>query len=385
VVTYLDPAGVRARGPLTVEVPFKIPIADFAGCFAYLAYYVVRPDIYDKGANPIGTGPFKYESFTPGKSSTFVANKDYWGGAPYVDEQVVNSSFTDENARANALLSGSIDILPSMVPALAKANASNSAIYIEHASGSNTFYIQCRVDLAPFKDPRVMVALKMLCDRPQMVESVFSGYADEGNDLIGPGLPDYAGPDVFPIRKYDPEQAKSLLKAAGYDGLTVTQYTSPLSPGWVEGATDYAQQAAKGGVQVKLVNVNPSIYSTPQGPAGGYGKYPMYSDAPGGGSGVPSLTQQSLILFLSTAPYNGNHFGDAQTDKVLLDAVGELDDTKAQEKWTAFQKIIYERGGSIVYGVPNYLDGYGKRVRGVHTTAAGPVNNFNVSKAWLAQ
>ena len=108
----MDLGRVRARSPLTVEVPFKIPIADFPGVVAGYFYYITRPDIYEKGAMPIGTGPFKYQSFIPGQRAVFVANKDYWGGAPYVDQQIINSSFTDDSARMNALLSGSIDIAP---------------------------------------------------------------------------------------------------------------------------------------------------------------------------------------------------------------------------------------------------------------------------------
>ena len=67
----------------------------------------------------------------------------------------------------------------------------------------------------------------------------------------------------------------------------------------------------------------------------------------------------------------------------MFDAIGELDSAKAAEKWNGIQKILYDRGGSITFGVGDYVDGYAKRVRGVKTTAAGWVNNSDVSKAWL--
>src|SRR3954447_17465568 len=93
----IDIKRVRATGPLTVEVPLKVPVADFPGLTTNFAYYITRPNAYAKGVRPIGTGPFKYHSFTPGKHSVFVANRDYWGvsGGPYVDQQVIDSSFTD--------------------------------------------------------------------------------------------------------------------------------------------------------------------------------------------------------------------------------------------------------------------------------------------------
>ncbi|HWI74892.1 MAG TPA: ABC transporter substrate-binding protein, partial [Baekduia sp.] len=61
----IDAERVRARGPLTVEIPFRFPVADFPGVVSLISFYIVRPDAYKKGTRPIGTGPFKYESFTP--------------------------------------------------------------------------------------------------------------------------------------------------------------------------------------------------------------------------------------------------------------------------------------------------------------------------------
>src|SRR3954469_55072 len=196
--SLIDTSKVKARGPLTVEVPCKVPLADFPGVSAYFAYYITRPDIYKKGVKPIGTGPFKYESFTPGKQSVFIANKDYWGvdGGPYIERQIVDSSFREDTALVNALLSGAIDIAPDLPPAQAKAHQNSGQIAVGQAVGVNTLYAACRVDLAPFKDPRVMQALKLLCDRKQMVESVFSGFAQQSNDLMGNGLPYFPGPDV---------------------------------------------------------------------------------------------------------------------------------------------------------------------------------------------
>ncbi|HWI70961.1 MAG TPA: ABC transporter substrate-binding protein, partial [Baekduia sp.] len=332
-----------------------------------------------------GTGPFKYESFTPSKQSVFAANTNYWGGAPYVSRQVVNSSFADEGARMNALLSGAIDISPVVPPALAKANAANGQIHLGTAHSVETFSFNCRVDVAPFNDPRVVQALKLLCDRQQMVDSVFSGYASQSNDLYGPGLPYYADSGVLPVRRHDPEQARSLLQTAGHSDLTVTIYTSDLAAGWVDGATLYAQQAAAGGVKVKVVKVNPSVYYTTQGPAGGYLSYPIDIGDPGVGSSIPSLTSIHLTNVLSKGPYNEQHFGDAQTDKLLLDAIGELDEGKAQDKWNAIQEVEYKRGGMIVFGAKDSVDGYATRVRGVQTTPGGPVNNYDVTKAWLSK
>jgi ABC-type transport system substrate-binding protein len=151
----------------------------------------------------------------------------------------------------------------------------------------------------------------------------------------------------------------------------------------VEGTTAYAQPAAAGGVKIKTVTVDPSIYYTSQGPAGGYFKYPMMVSSSSGGGWLPAMNAYYLVTAYSKSTTPETHFGDAQTDKLLFDAIGELDQTKAQEKWNTFLKPVYERGGWINFGNIDYVDGYSKKIRGVQTGKNGWVNNFAIGKAWL--
>ena len=88
----------------TVEVPLLQSCSVFPSLTSWFAAYIVQAGTTDFN-KPVGTGPFVYESFTPGVSSTFTANRSYWRGAPYVDSLVINSSFTDDAARVNAVLS----------------------------------------------------------------------------------------------------------------------------------------------------------------------------------------------------------------------------------------------------------------------------------------
>src|SRR5262249_49795648 len=155
----------------------------------------------------VGTGPFVYRSFTPGHRSVFTANPHYWGHAPYVNTLVVDSSFTNDNARVNAALAGQVDIVTAMPYALAKANASSGTLRIGSAPGSGFQNIVCRVDVEPFRDGRVLQALKMLINRPVIIASAFSGYATVSNDCPQSGQPFFAS-DIEPYA-HDVEQAKA--------------------------------------------------------------------------------------------------------------------------------------------------------------------------------
>jgi peptide/nickel transport system substrate-binding protein len=81
--------------------------------------------------NPVGTGPFRCQSLTPGSHSVFTASKDYWeSGKPYVDQLVVDSSFTDTNALFSALLAGKINLFPSAAEVTARQQLTAKQVQI---------------------------------------------------------------------------------------------------------------------------------------------------------------------------------------------------------------------------------------------------------------
>ena len=107
-----------------------------------------------------------------------------------------------------------------------------------------------RVDVAAFNDVRVRQAFRHMIDRQQMNDLVFKGYGTLGNDLFAIWDPAYD--HSLPQRNQDIEQAKSLLKQAGHESLTVELVTSTIAQGTVLGAQVLAQQAKAAGVTVNV-------------------------------------------------------------------------------------------------------------------------------------
>ena len=185
------------------------------------------------------------KSFTPGRQSVFVKNPNYWvSGKPYVDSLTIDS-IDDNTARLNALLSNQIDAMAQLPTQQAKAHAATGDITVLVAPSPQAMMFYMDTTKAPFTDPRVTLAMKLIADRKALVESAISGYGTVGNDIFGAGLPFYD--KSLPQRVQDIEKAKSLLKAAGQSNLTVQLNTSPIFPGFVEAATLLAQQAKKAG------------------------------------------------------------------------------------------------------------------------------------------
>ena len=111
---------------LTLELPMNTPYATFVDQICNNYYFGIVPEGYDP-AKPIGTGPFKFESFTPGEQSVFVRNPDYFKtDLPYLDELTIIDSFGDATAALNALKSGTVDVFENAPPELSNQVASDT-------------------------------------------------------------------------------------------------------------------------------------------------------------------------------------------------------------------------------------------------------------------
>jgi peptide/nickel transport system substrate-binding protein len=373
----IDFGGVRKRDKLTVEVPLKRPIAELPSLLVYNGGAVI-PAHFTDFSHPIGTGPFKYESFTPGQQSIFSANANYWfHGQPYVDSLVVNSSFAEDTARTNALLSGAVDYAPQLPYTFAReyASSANAPFRLSQAPGPQVQYFYMRVDSGPTKDVRVRQAMRLLTNRTQMREEALSDFGGTGNDLTGYTLPHF-GSDF--TRPYDPEQARALLKAAGQENLHLQLKTAPVTTGFVESATLLKQQAAAAGVSIDVITLPASNFYTT---SGGYGTNQFSQDY---WTQMPSLTAFYLQTLIKGAPYNTPHWGSPAEDKVIFDAVAATEPAVAEQRWHAAQAAQFDRGGLIVWDTQPWIDGHLARVEGVHATRAGFADDYNFRSAWLS-
>jgi peptide/nickel transport system substrate-binding protein len=257
----MTPHGITANGPS--EVILKLTRPD-----SLIPFYLSRPavSIVPAGVTPrtvatsIGTGPFKLVSWQPATSWKVVRNDDYWEtGLPYLDsvEEVIN---TDSAARVAGVTTGQFQLAEEIDYATAKSLAHNSAVQIlPFVKAINRLIVMDR-SKPPFSDQRVATAFRLAMNRQEAVNAVYAGYAVPTSDIpLPPNDPYY--PPGLGVRPYDPEQAKSLLKQAGYpNGLKVQMFTSTVVSGMVDLAVTYAQTAAPAGISVNVSQWPPATY-----------------------------------------------------------------------------------------------------------------------------
>jgi peptide/nickel transport system substrate-binding protein len=373
-VSNINLAEMKAINKLTLRIPLKSPDADLGGNFIYYNTWIVQNGEKDF-AHPVGTGPFKYESFTPGQQSIFTRNANYWAsGGPYVDSLKI-VSISDPTARLNALLSGQVDAIAQMTYAQAKAHKAAGDIVVLQAHSPQVLMFYMDTTRPPFNDNRVRLAMKLIADRPALIQNAIAGFGTPGNDIVGKGLPFYD--NSLPQRVQDIEQAKSLLKAAGHSNLTVPMAISDVIPGFVESATLYAQQAKAAGVTIQLQQKPPDSYFNPSLQ---YLKE-LFAETQWP---PPSLKFFYLQALASNATYPETHWHDPAFNTLLFRAIGETDKAKAQALWNQVQQIQYQQGGYINWVNADFVDGLSTKVRGLKPSAAGILGNHRFQDAWLA-
>jgi peptide/nickel transport system substrate-binding protein len=369
-LTALPMSGIRKIDASTVQFVLDSANSVFDEAMAVYGNTIVPQNFNPKA--PIGTGPFKLTSFSPGQQIAFAANKDYWGEVPHVDTLTI-SEFADPTARVNALLGGTVDAISDLPSSQVKIIESQGMKLLDsHTGGWQPFTM--RIDVKPFSDVRVRQAFRLIVDRPAMISQAYDGYGWVGNDMYAPFDP---GTPHLPQRVQDIDQAKSLLAAAGYgNGLTVTLTTSTAIGGSAVAAAEvFAAQAKAAGVTVTVNQVDPSVFYGTQ-----YLAWPFAQDF----WYTRNYLAQTAQGTLPTAPFNETHWKNAQWLKIVEQAFRTPDVTKRNELIGEAQTIEYNEGGLIVWAFNDQTDAYSSKLGGIVPDRGGePLSSWHFNKFYF--
>ena len=366
----VDVSGVRAIDKYTVVVPCHTPFATLVDTLVNYTYNVIPVGFDPK--HPVGTGPFKYESFTPGVQSVFTRNPDYWQtGLPYVDSLVI-SDFPDETSQINALLAGQVDVIDLLsFESIAAVKAGGMTVSTAAGGGWNPFTM--RVDAAPFNDSRVTQAFRLIPDRPQMLDLVFGGHGLVANDLFSVWDPVYDS--AIPQRTQDIDQAKFLLKQAGHENLTIELVTSDLAQGVISTAEVFAKQATAAGVTVNIRQVSVTDFYGSNYLKWIFAQDYWYYD--------PYFPQVGLAN-LPTSGFNETHYENPRYLSLYSQALKTVDETKRKEIAHEMQQLFFDTSGYIIPYFSPTIDAHSPKLGGVKESRLGvSFGFFNFKEMWI--
>ncbi len=352
----IDIKRIKKLDARTVRMPLIQPYATFPDHLSSPDLAIVHAG-FDP-SKPIGTGPFKFVSGQPGERWQLAANKRFWGEGPYFAALVIQE-FADENARANALRSGQVTALGNLPGAQLRVVQAGPGVHVLESRTGMNLVMTMRCDLAPYNDPRVRQALRLIANRQQMVDQALDGKGVVGNDLYGVTDADFDS--SLPPRKQDVAQAKALLAAAGHANTEFELISSPIYGGIDEACQVYAQQAQDAGVNVKYRRLDTATWSA------GYRKWPF---------SVSYYYNRSMLdvaagMNSPASTYNEAHFDDPEWNRLFAAATVEIDAGKRRDLIHRMQAVEYERGGYIIWSHPDTNDAFSSQVVGFRPDNSG--------------
>jgi peptide/nickel transport system substrate-binding protein len=219
--------------PMTAVITLTKPSASMLAALTQQAFSIASPEALqqynaDQGTldeetgfrptgtfgteHPIGTGPFKFESWTREDRLVLTRNDDYWGEKAKLEEVIIRP-IADNAARLQALQNDEIQGYDLVEPQDVPTIEGDDSLKILERPAFNVAYVTINHAMEPMNNPLVRRAVAHGLDRESVVENFYGGRAVVAKEFMPPEVVGYA--DDVKEYPYDPEKAKQLLRQAG--------------------------------------------------------------------------------------------------------------------------------------------------------------------------
>ncbi len=391
---YFGPiSGVTATDPQTVVITLSQPSSVFLSWLAMPQAAVVSPAAVDKfgamfNVNPVGTGPFIFDSYTPNTQVALKANPGYWRGAPKL-QGIVYRIIPNAATRRLELEQGSVDLIQqnsqlSAIPAedvkALKANPAIDVLDVKSQIIRNLDFNNNKAD-SPVADIRVRQALSYAVDYDALVGSLWGGTASR---VYGPLTSSSWGFDQSVKDKAfsrDVNKAKMLLAAAGYGSSKPLKMTMPTYQGssWRDVSTFLQANFADVGVQIDIQQPDFAVFRQ-QHTSGNFdialdGRQPWYND-PDAHIGIGYLSS------LAGTALNFRMPPDAKLDGMIQQAQTAQDQAARKKLYVDIQLALLDKVPGVYLFSPDLIIFKRKGIDGLLVNSAPPLTEYwSVSKA----
>jgi len=372
----------------TVKFTLKDRFAPFLNHLAMHPAAMASPAAIQKygrdfSINPVGTGPFKFVSWTPGVEVVLEKNPDYWRGAPNID-RVIYRSIIEDQSRLTELEAGSVNFIVNIPPDdLARLKADPKYTTVEQP-GMHTWWVAFNHTKAPFNDVRVRQAMNYAVNKQAIVDNILKG---TGTLAINP-VPPVVWSYTADIQTYDynPEKAKQLLAEAGYpDGFECSFWLPESGSGMqqpvVMGTAMQADWKAVG-IDCKIETFEWGTYLekviVPPEEAG----FDLMEMSWIGDNGDPDNHLYILLGGEQWPPhgYNMGFYKNDQVDALLAEARVTLDKAKRTELYQQAQKLIAEDPPWVLIDHEAQIVVMDKSIKSFKLHPTGP---FRFDQVWI--
>lgn len=346
---------------------------------------------------PIGSGPFKFKSWTPGSHLVLVANHDYYGKGPYLDT-IIFKFVPNENALLVQLQAGDIDMFDN-----ANINFINQ---LEKIPGIRVYrtpmlmyeHLDLNTENPILSDRRVRRALSYATNKSEIAERIYNGQV-----RVAP-LDDfqesrYFAPDAASKAIYDPDAARRLLRQAGWrdtdgDGildrngvpLRLNITASSGQPNRERTELVLRDQYRHVGVDLEVNNCSPTVlYGTYED--GGVLKRGKFDIAMYAWLSSPGPSRHEALYSEESIPPDGqNHprFRNDEVTKLLQEGSTENNQAKREQIYHRIQEILVDEAPVIPLFWYTAIDPVTARLQNFRPNATQSADTWNAAEWYLS-
>lgn len=220
---------VEAIDPYTVRITTELPDPVIINRLASWGGWIVSKKYIESVGNDefkrtgMGTGPYRFVSFTPDSEIVLERYEQHWDTLPPA-KRVIFRVIPEVAARVTALVNGEVDIVTNIPPDQAATMRDQENVDVREVILANTHVLVYNTTKPAFSNKLIRQALNLGIDRQLIIDSIWGGKARAKH---GHQFPEYGAlnnPDR-PLTPYDPEKARALLAEAGYNGEKVVYQT----------------------------------------------------------------------------------------------------------------------------------------------------------------
>lgn len=344
---------VEVQDDKTLVVNLKESYSEF---LPMMTIAIIPQSNEDPAGNPIGTGPFKYVSYTPGQNLELEKYDGYWQeGVPSLDS-VEFKFIADVDTAFVELQAGTIDILKYLTSAQAETLGDDYKIVQGSMNLVHAMYLNSAYE--PLSKTEVRQALCYAVDRDAINNFIFGGKSHIIGSHMIPAMSKYYEPEAETVYSYDPEKAKELLADAGYaDGFDL-EITVPSSYSQhVDSAQIIADELSQVGINVTLNQVEWSTWLQDVYKGDNFQATVIGFD----GTLAPS---DWLKKYVTDDAKNFMHYSNTEYDDVFNTAYTTVDDDVKVENYKKAQMILAEDAAAVYIEDPANLVAVSKKFGG---------------------
>lgn len=288
---------------------------------------------------PVGTGPFKFVSYTPQQSLTMEKFGDYWGTPAYLD-QVTFQIITNTNTLVMGLKGNTLDMVIHLPNTVESEVKDSFTVRQDTMKLVQALYLNNAV--TPFDNVLVRQAMYYAINVPEIIAFVSGGAGVATGTSMYPAYTKYFLPELAEAYQQDTAKAKELLTQAGYpDGFSMTITVPSNYTQHVETAEVLAEQLKAVGIEVKIEPVEwATWYSEVY-------KGREYQATVTGISANDMTAKEMLARYSSGHGKNFINFSDAEYDDVIARADATLDADEQTQLYLRAEQILNEQAASL--------------------------------------